>query len=680
MKNYAKISILTALLIACGLPTFTANISTEGKNANFEEFAVDKVGGYKEKPFVKNAVIGSDEELDVSKMFVQYGSYVKNETTYKAIRFTVAVKGNVESISFQRGHIEGTEDVGEKEVLTLYRGITAENQVYYYNPLAPDADGQGLTTNYEYSGSYYWACYTIGFDNSAFEVSNIPLTIFINDTEYGFRKASYAQVSYGIHDCDYSKYVSLDDKHYKICSLCNTIDDTSYSDHLYSNYQPSFSSEYRKGDSFNVDSLTISRSCDCGSSEENVEFTLVNVPEKLEVGSAVSVNIDGSTQTFEIPVYELGIKQMPNKTSYKVGEPLDLTGLVLNKKYSNESKDFENFDLSAVSFSAYLSKDTSTVSLTYDELTVDLPISVDEISVDLTSEELTIEAEHLELSTNKVENLNLRVKNSANASNGKAVDCIRTNHFVSYTFNSQKASINSFVVRLSTNRANTYAYTPSQVFTMTINDTIIDLTSEKVIIGTGSFDSFAEYRLGNINIPEGEVTVKLTFAGQAYNFHLDFISFKEEYKLNEVTIEAENTTFGGTPTNANDAGTELKVSSNANAQNGKYVSNIRGGHEMTYALTTGKAATYAISVRVAVARNTDQSYTPSSIFAISAGDTSATLTTEKTIIGTNSWTVFATYYIGEITLPADEVEFKIYFNNGGWMINLDAIYLVEVAK
>ena len=42
------------------------------------------------------------------------------------------LKGNIEKLSFLRGHVDGKNDVNEIEVKTIYRSIEANNYKYYY--------------------------------------------------------------------------------------------------------------------------------------------------------------------------------------------------------------------------------------------------------------------------------------------------------------------------------------------------------------------------------------------------------------------------------------------------------------------------------------------------------------------------------------------------------------------
>ena len=133
--------------------------------------------------FVKNAAIGKDEVVAFSKVYVQHGFYEEEGKTVDCLRFATAVKGNLEKISFQRQHIEGLEDVAEKEVQTLYYGIQAENDIWYF-------DGENITTDENYAGHYYWATYTIRFLTDTYKNTDFSLDFFVNGEKKGTATAN----------------------------------------------------------------------------------------------------------------------------------------------------------------------------------------------------------------------------------------------------------------------------------------------------------------------------------------------------------------------------------------------------------------------------------------------------------------------------------------------------------
>ena len=112
------------------------------------------------KTNLKLAAIGGDE-FSISRTYVQYG---KNSDNNYVLRFATAVKGNISSIKYVREI--ANKDTIEKEVTEVYRGIVAGGSTYYY-------DGNDITTNAEYKGQYYWACYSIAFKTNTYRSSEI---------------------------------------------------------------------------------------------------------------------------------------------------------------------------------------------------------------------------------------------------------------------------------------------------------------------------------------------------------------------------------------------------------------------------------------------------------------------------------------------------------------------------
>ena len=145
----------------------------------------------------KRIVVG-DEEVDVSKTFVQYGITTYQEKEVKVLRYATAVKGDITSISYQRGAVEGKNDVEAKNVSTLYKAISSGEQNYYYNPVTQDID-----TDPTLAGQYYWACYTIRFMSTTFNNTQIPLTLSVNGEEKASRSVSLDEVYYNAQNSDY---------------------------------------------------------------------------------------------------------------------------------------------------------------------------------------------------------------------------------------------------------------------------------------------------------------------------------------------------------------------------------------------------------------------------------------------------------------------------------------------
>lgn len=135
---------------------------------------------------------------------------------------------------------------------------------------------------------------------------------------------------------------------------------------------------YRKNSLINESEISLIVSCDCGFEQKLVSGYDVIIPESnLKLGDKVIVSYDNQTLEFEIPVYDLNIQHVPVKQDYQEGEKLDLTGLVLNRKFTNHNENYDNFDVNDVVYEdKVLTTKDKFVTLSYDGLTIDLPITV----------------------------------------------------------------------------------------------------------------------------------------------------------------------------------------------------------------------------------------------------------------------------------------------------------------
>ena len=299
-----KILSIAAILTIVTTFSFNGNyIKTNEVNLPLDETTQDIFENDSGIRLEKKSYIGQDEILDVSQIFVQTGRYDKDGKTYNALRFAVAVKGDISSIVYSRGYVDGITNTQDKDVSYVYRGITSNNETLYYNPDAPDANELGLTNNVEYANVYYWACYTIGFNNSSFEYANIPVSLKVNDIDYGSRKASFAEVNYGMHEHEYTNISHNEHKHFKTCSLCNTIDDLSYENH---NYNIKFNKNYNVGDTFSTEDITLEYNCDCGQETFDPSLlTITKYPEDtLKLCDTLTINNNGLEEEVSLPVYD----------------------------------------------------------------------------------------------------------------------------------------------------------------------------------------------------------------------------------------------------------------------------------------------------------------------------------------------------------------------------------------
>lgn len=311
------LSVATLSMLMCAL-SFSLNSTKATTNEMpFEEYAHDVFENESNKRILKAVNINDDEEVDISKVFIQSGSYVKDEIEYHALRFAVAIKGDVESIQFTRGLVDGVEGTQTKDVTSVYRGISSGENIVYYNPEDPEANELGLTTNVEYASTYYWACYTVSFPNDQFKFSNIPLELKVNGVDYEGRKASLAEAQFGTHTHDYSKLSHTNTRHFNVCLLCETIDELSFENHKF----VKFNKDYYVGDTFSIDDVTLGNNCDCGHEFADTSLlTISKYPEStLKLCDTLTVNNNGFEEEISIPVYENFLTNWNNRWSYTQG-------------------------------------------------------------------------------------------------------------------------------------------------------------------------------------------------------------------------------------------------------------------------------------------------------------------------------------------------------------------------
>lgn len=163
MKKVLRNSVFV-LATALAMIQFGDNSITKDTHFIEEASSIQSVGAQSVKK-----LIGSDEKVAYSKIYTQYAELENNYV----LRFAVAVKGDINSLTFTRASLEGhAEKV--KEVPTVYRGIIANNTTYFY-------DGLDLTTDESKAGEYYWACYTISYGKSStLKDTPIDLSLSIN--------------------------------------------------------------------------------------------------------------------------------------------------------------------------------------------------------------------------------------------------------------------------------------------------------------------------------------------------------------------------------------------------------------------------------------------------------------------------------------------------------------------
>lgn len=82
-----------------------------------------------EKIFLKNIKLGDSDSYKYSKVYTQLGYDGSNYF----LRFAMAVSGNINSISYSLDINNENYELGNKNVSTLYRSISANGKNYYYS-------------------------------------------------------------------------------------------------------------------------------------------------------------------------------------------------------------------------------------------------------------------------------------------------------------------------------------------------------------------------------------------------------------------------------------------------------------------------------------------------------------------------------------------------------------------
>lgn len=191
-------------------------------------FVINKKTDFNETPTllnnkgidIKKIQFGDNEEVKTSKIYTQWATLNDGSTS---LRFAIALKGNIETITFIRSEVIGLETTKETNVVnvdTVYKSITADNKNYYYT-------NEGLSE--EDNDSYYWACYTINYSkNSSLKQNNIELSIKINDLDLITTKASLVGTQYldehPNHTHSFTNKRTTPGVFYTLCANCGTIE------------------------------------------------------------------------------------------------------------------------------------------------------------------------------------------------------------------------------------------------------------------------------------------------------------------------------------------------------------------------------------------------------------------------------------------------------------------------
>lgn len=191
-------------------------------------FVINKKTDFNETPTllnnkgidIKKVHFGDNEEVETSKIYTQWATLNDGSTS---LRFAIALKGNIETITFTRSEVIGLETTKEANVVnvdTVYKSITANNKNYYYT-------SEGLSE--EDNDSYYWACYTINYSkDSSLKQNNIELSVKINDLDPITTKTSLVGTQYldehPNHTHSFQNKRTTPGVFYTLCANCGTIE------------------------------------------------------------------------------------------------------------------------------------------------------------------------------------------------------------------------------------------------------------------------------------------------------------------------------------------------------------------------------------------------------------------------------------------------------------------------
>ena len=180
-KFITKVLLATTLFAtALSVGSFLkSNDTTSAISNDIIETALDsfnKENGIK----LQNTVL--ENEISYSKTFTQYG--VNSDGQY-CLRFATAVKGEIETLSYKRAGLKGIEGKDQDVITSLdtvyYSIYSGDEKVYYTGDASVD---NGLSSDEQYRGLYYWACYTITFgDYQKYLSTDISVNLIINESD-----------------------------------------------------------------------------------------------------------------------------------------------------------------------------------------------------------------------------------------------------------------------------------------------------------------------------------------------------------------------------------------------------------------------------------------------------------------------------------------------------------------
>ena len=249
-------------------------------------------------------------EYQCSKIFTQYGKDDNNEY----LRFAIAIKGDVSSVKYTRVLNPLDTDVKQIksfEVECLYNGIKNGDDISYYN------DNGELVSE---KTDYYWACYTIKFNNdSLYKKENISVFVSINGEEKSANTKSLE-----IAKEERGKTLIVDSKYKwngKDCSTSLTGDGTETKPYLINS--PSDMAFFAKDVKEGNDYLNKFVKLNCDLNMSNPNFTgigdgnlVTNKDNKTEyVLNEFKGTFDGDNHNVEVRIYKMYVSGLFNASS-----------------------------------------------------------------------------------------------------------------------------------------------------------------------------------------------------------------------------------------------------------------------------------------------------------------------------------------------------------------------------
>lgn len=199
MKGKLSLILLTSSLALAGILLMPTNSNS---HSDVLEAAYD-LNNHTGKQLVRGISVGEGGDVATSNTFVQYALTEYEGNSVYVMRFATAVKGDIDSIFYSRASIAGLDDAGPQVIDTVYKGINANGNTYYYHP---DASENGLTTDTSYAGNYYWACFSIRYVTETFKDADFTVSLNINDSVVATRTANLKTLLDADHVCA-PKYV-----------------------------------------------------------------------------------------------------------------------------------------------------------------------------------------------------------------------------------------------------------------------------------------------------------------------------------------------------------------------------------------------------------------------------------------------------------------------------------------